>query len=488
MRSSLLLVVLLGCHSTEAPTLRVGSKVFTESVILGELATQLAQNTGADVGHRRELGGTQIVWKALLAGDIDIYPEYTGTIREEIFAGQEVKSEEALRAALSAKGIGMSAPLGFNDTYALGVREELAARLGLSRISDLVAHPTLRLGLSNEFMARQDGWPGLRARYQLPQEPRGLAHDLAYRALETGDIELTDLYSTDAEIPYYKLRVLEDDLHYFPEYQAVFLYRLDLAQRSPDALKALRQLEGTLSAQEMSALNASAKLEHIPEAKVAADFLGATRAPAEAGLLSRLWARTLEHLFLVLLSLGASLLVALPLGIFAAKRPRLGQVVLGLIGVIQTIPTLALLVFLIPVFGIGTVPAIFALFLYSLLPIVRNTHAGLLGIPSGLLESAQVLGLSAGARLWQIELPLASPQILAGIKTSAVLCIGYATLGALIGAGGYGQPILTGIRLDDTRLLLEGAIPSAGLALLAQGLFEVVERRLLPRGLRSNPS
>jgi osmoprotectant transport system permease protein len=139
---------------------------------------------------------------------------------------------------------------------------------------------------------------------------------------------------------------------------------------------------------------------------------------------------------------------------------------------------------MIPLFGIGAGPAIAALFLYSLLPIVRNTHAGLTGIPASLLESARALGLPPTAVLTRVELPLASPTILAGIQSAAVINVGTATLGALIGAGGLGQAIFTGIRLDDIGLILEGAIPASLLALLVQGVFELVERSVVPRGLR----
>jgi len=193
---------------------------------------------------------------------------------------------------------------------------------------------------------------------------------------------------------------------------------------------------------------------------------------------------SIEHIKLVMLSLGLAVLLAIPLGVLAARLKRLGQVVIGLTGILQTVPSLAMFVFMIPVFGIGTWPAIAALFLYSLLPIVRNTHAGLVGIAPELRESAAAMGLPRGVRLRRIELPLATRSILAGIKTAAVINVGTATLAALIGAGGYGQPILTGIRLDNISLILEGAIPAAILALLAQGVFEGIERWLTPRGLR----
>jgi len=172
------------------------------------------------------------------------------------------------------------------------------------------------------------------------------------------------------------------------------------------------------------------------------------------------------------------------LGILSAASRHAGQAILGVVSVIQTIPSLALLVFMIPILGIGEAPAIVALFFYSLLPIVRNTYTGLHDISTPLRESAEALGLSPFLRLKLIYLPLASRTIMAGVKTSVVINIGTATLGALIGAGGFGQPILTGIRLDDLGLILEGAVPAALMALLAQGLFELADRWLVPKGLR----
>jgi osmoprotectant transport system permease protein len=474
----------------------VGSKVFTESVILGEIVTQLAADAGADATHHAQLGGTQVVWKALLAGEIDVYPEYTGTIAQEILglAGGAAADEDSLRRALAERHVIMSAPLGFNDTYAIGMKAATAERLKIARLSDLAAHPELNLGFSSEFMDRADGWPALRDAYGLAAlaNVRGLDHDLAYRALDSGSIDATDLYSTDAEIRYYGLRVLEDDRHHFPAYQAVLLLRDDLAKRAPRAVAALGRLHGAIDEQAMIDLNARAKIDKMPERRVAEDFLaqklGVTgqprRASASNGMLARLLGNTRDHMVLVGLSLAAAILLAVPLGIFAARRPRAGQLILGVVGVVQTIPSLALLVFMIPFFGIGAPPAVIALFLYSLLPIVRNTCTGLRDIPPSLVEAAAAIGLRPGPRLRLVELPMASRAILAGIKTSAVINVGTATLGALIGAGGYGQPIMTGIRLDNVGLILEGAVPAAVLALAAQGVFEVLERVLVPRGLR----
>jgi osmoprotectant transport system permease protein len=482
-------LVLLALVGTAGGPLTVGSKKFTESVVLGEVCTQLLQAQGLPARHRRELGGTRVVWGALLAGDLDLYVEYTGTLREEILAGRDLEAEGGLERVLQGLGVRMSAPLGFDNSYALGMRPGRADELGVAAISDLTRWPELAFGFGNEFMDRGDGWPALRARYGLPQtDVRGLDHDLAYRALAQGDVDVVDLYATDAEIAFYGLRVLRDDLDHFPAYQAVQLWRSDLEARAPGAQSALRRLEGRIDDERMRALNARARIERVDESRVAAGFLadelGLSVVVGERGLLARLARRTLEHLVLVGVSLALAILLGLPLGVLAALRPRLGQALLGIVGVLQTVPSLALLVLLIPLLGIGALPAIVACFLYSLLPIVRNTCTGLTDIPASLTDSAIALGLPRAARLVRVELPLASRSILAGIKTSAVIDIGLATLGALIGAGGYGQPILTGIRLADTGLLLEGALPAAALAVGAQLAFELGERVLVPRGLR----
>jgi len=479
-----------GPAAPAGPAVTVASKKFTESVVLGELLLHAARAAGAEATHRRELGGTRIVWNALLRGDVDAYCEYTGTLREEILAGEEVApGYEALARALASQGVVLGPALGFENTYAIGMRRDVADSLGVRTISDLRAHPDLALAFTNEFLDRGDGWPSLRDAYALPHaNVRGVDHDLAYRGLEAGSVQAIDLYSTDAEIRYYDLRVLEDDRRHFPEYAAVLLWRDDLPARAPAVVAAFADLAGRVPATAMVAMNARAKLDRVSESEVAADHLRdatGVAATATTETAARRFAKNLaDHLRLVVVSLTAAILVSLPLGVLAAKRERTGQAVLAVTGILQTIPSLALLVLMIPLLGIGARPAIVALFLYSLLPIVRNTSAGLKAIPSGVIESARALALPPAARLFRVELPIASPAILAGIKTAAVINVGTATLGALIGAGGFGQPILTGIRLDDPALILEGAVPAAGLALAVQTGFEAAERWLVPAGLR----
>jgi osmoprotectant transport system permease protein len=475
----LLLLCLLVAAPLQAAT--VGSKKFTEGVILGEVARLALERAGVPATHRRELGGSRILWDALRAGEIDVYPDYTGTLRFEILSAQRLAHDDALPAALAEQGLALSRPIGFSNGYALAMRADVARRLGVATIGDLARHPELAIGLSNEFVDRQDGWPALSRAYGLQGlKVRGIDHDLAYRALAAGQIAVTDAYTTDAEIATYKLVVLRDDRGFFPRYDAVFVYRSGLPARAVAALNAI-----SIDEAEMRELNRKVTVDRIGETEAArlALGLGGQRAAPETRW-QRIAARTLEHLALVAVSLFAALIVALPLGIFAARRRRLGGLVLSATGVLQTIPSLALFVILIPLLGIGARPTIAALFLYSLLPIVRNTHAGLTGISPALIDSAEALGLSPWARLRRIELPLALPTIMAGVRTAAVVAVGLATLGAVIGAGGYGQPILTGIRLNDTALILEGAVPAAAMALIIEALFHLLQSAVTPPGLR----
>jgi osmoprotectant transport system permease protein len=464
-----------------AEPLKVGSKRFTESYILGEILVRAA----GDAAHRPGLGNTGILYSALASGAIDVYPEYTGTIAREILKLDGDPTLEALNRGLAPKGLGVAVRLGFNNGYALAMREERAQALGVRTLSDLAKHADLKLGLSQEFIGRADGWPGLKSAYALPFDaPSGLDHGLAYEALAAGKIDVMDIYTTDAKIERFQLRVLEDDRKYFPRYDAVLFYRLDLPQRLPAAWDKLRGLEGRIDERAMIRMNAAAELQGRSFAE-AAQLLDGEGKESRGGrsFLAILfgpdfWRLTGQHLLLVFVSLAGSIVAGVPLGILAEKKKRLSQLILGVVGVIQTIPSLALLAFLIALLGaIGTVPALIALFLYALLPIVRNTYAGLEGIGKGMRQAPLALGLTAGQRLTLVELPLAMPSILAGIKTSAVINVGTATIAAFVGAGGYGERIVSGLALNDHATLLAGAIPAAVLALIVQGAFELGERR-----------
>lgn len=488
----LLLLACPGCGGHDR-VVQVGSKQFTASEVLGDLVTHLCTAAGVAARHREQLGDTSKTWTALLEGDLDVYVEYTGTLMQEILSGETIRNPADLRAALAARGLLMSRSLGFSDNYALGMREARAKELGIRSISDLTKHPGLRLGLSNAFVERADGWHGLKQRYNLPfATPRTLEHTLAYQGLAKDSLDVIDVYTADAKILEYEVLVLEDNRRYFPSYEAVLLYRGDLGTKSPRALESILRLEGTIDERQMQEMNLRVERDRVQPTVVAADFLARrlnvhVEAQPET-MADRIWRTTWQHLLLVAVSLGLAIPTAVPLGVAAARRPALEHAILGGVGVVQTFPALALLSLLILVFGIGPVPAIAALYVYSLLPIVRNTCTGLTDIPLSLRESAEALGLSAWARLRLIELPMASRSILAGVKTAAVINVGFATLGGLIAAGGYGESIMSGLGKNDYRLILAGAVPAVVMALAVQGLFELAERRLVPRGLRLKPA
>lgn len=479
---------LLACcaHTdNEAPPVRVASKAFTESIILGECAVQALAHHGLPVQHKMSLGGSRVLWEALRTGEIDAYPEYLGTFQEMLNTRH---TGDNLDTLLLQHGLARTRSLGFSNSYGLAMRTHQARQLGIVTLSNLRKHPHLRTGFSPEFRHRKDCWPNIKTIYKLPQTSSNvLEHDLVYQTLRQKSVDLIDVYTTEAQLAQNWLVVLQDDRNAFPRYDAFFLYRHDLHQKNPQAVAALRSLENQISQKQMIALNQRAVQPGKNERKVAQTFMaqaGFVKNPKQFISQHPFWRQTKEHLQMVIISMILAIAAAVPLGLWAGNNPLAGRLVLGITGVLQTIPSLALLVFMIPLLGIGTLPAVMALFLYSLFPIVRNTATGLRSIPLELQESAQVIGLGRFARLWRIELPLISRHILAGMKTAAVINIGTATLGALVGAGGYGQAILTGIRLNNTSQILQGAIPAACMALLAQGLFGLLDNVMVPKGLR----
>ena len=498
-------------------TIVVGSKSFSESRLLAEIMAQLIEaHTELTVERKLGLQGTMAAFGALTSGDVDLYPDYTGTGLVEILKHAEpVKDPLHTFLLVDARsraehGVAWLKPFGFNNTYALVMRAEQARRLGLTKISDLADHPELRVGVSHEFLDRQDGWKGLAPRYGLEGlDVKGIEHGLAYEAIRSDAVDVIDAYSTDGKLPRFDLAILEDDLDFFPPYHGAPLVRLQTLARHPQLEGLLGRLAFRMDDDAMQALNARVEIDKLPYATVAAEFLERegllSAAQAEAAsadevkraqgffaLLAQRRGETLgliwDHLLLTLAAVALATLVSVPLGIFCTRRPGLAQVVLGGAGVIQTIPSLALLAFMIPIPGLGLSPqsAIVALFLYALLPIVRNTYTGIQGVDPNLTEAAKGMGLTDGQILFKVQLPLALSTIMAGIRTSTVITVGVATLAAFIGAGGLGEPILTGLQLNEPSLIMTGAVPAACLAIVVDQLLGLAERGLTPRGIRAS--
>lgn len=494
IRAAFIALLCVSAIARGQETLTIGSKSFTESVLLGELLAERARRDGVRVEHKASLRGTRLVFEAVRSGAVDVYPEYTGTLLREVFADQGLSTQAELRDALADIGLAMSEPIGFNNTYAIGVMPPTAERLGLATISDLRKAPDLTFGFTNEFIERNDGWRALRDAYGLPQTSiQGIDHDLGYQALGSGAIDAKEIYTTDAKIQSMGITVLSDDLGHFPRYDAVWIYRIDLADRMPGAIDAIGALTGVLDEAAMSALNAQVDVEGREERSVARNYFDTGGVAGGALTLNErirqaareVPLRTAEHTILVGISMLLAIAIAVPLGVLAARSQKFEQIVLGVSGVLQTIPSLALLALLVSLLAItGQIPTIVALFVYSLLPIVRTTHAGLTQISQAVRDSARSLGLPRARMLLDVELPLALPSIFAGIKTAVVINVGTATLGGFIAAGGYGVPILAGIRRADTVLILAGLVPSALMAVALTLLLDALERVLSSSGTR----
>lgn len=503
-----------GQPTTSAATSRpivVGSKPFGESYLLAEVFAQLLESRGHAVQRRFGLGGTEIIFPALRQGSIDVYPEYTGAgLLVVLKAPPEpdpAKVYDIVWREFRARfGVQWLPPLGFENTYAMSVRTETAERLGLRTLSDFArVGRSLRAGFTADFIGRQDGLPGLSAAYGLaPRSVNALSPAVKYQALMAGSVDIIDAYSTDGLLARYPITVLEDDRRFFPPYDAAALVGGALAREAPSAIAALTEMSGRIDVVRMRRWNARVEVNGEDASLVAADALGelglslAAASPAvpaavegrAMSLWAYLWSRRTEltrlgarHLLLAGVSLLSAVAVAVPVGLLAS-RSAAAPAIVGGVGLLQTIPGLALLAFLLPIMGIGFVPAVVALFLYSLYPIVQNTVAGVRAADAGAASAAEALGMTPRQVLWHVRVPLATPVMMAGIRTAAVVNVGTATLAALIGAGGLGDPIVAGLALSDTRMILSGAIPAAVLALAVDGLLGRLQWVVTPRALR----
>lgn len=482
---------LVACNAE--PPLVVASKPFPESRLLGEMFAELLEASGRPVERRLALGATAVLLEGLRSGALDVYPEYTGTgwiaiLEREpesdaarVLAG--VRTEFAQRWELA-----WLEPLGFENTYALAVRRATVEELDLATISDLARVGGERVGgFSPDFKARADGLPGLARVYGLAlAEARAMDPALKYRALAEGAVDVVDGYSTDGELAALDLVVLKDDRRFFPPYEACALVGPELLRRG--GAPVLERLSGRITAAHMRRWNAALSagertLEEQARLALAELGLDVGAVGSRPGIdWARIARHTGEHLLLVALALLLGAAVAIPLGVWLERQRAWAEALVRLTGVLQTIPSLALLALLIPLLGIGTGPAVLALFLYSLFPIVRATYTGVRDADPAACAAATACGMTPGEVLRHVRLPLAAPIVLSGVRTAAVITVGTATLATFIGAGGLGEPIQEGLSMLDNRLILSGALPAALLALLVDALLGWLERRVAPRG------
>jgi osmoprotectant transport system permease protein len=510
--------------ASHAPVV-VASKPFGESYLLAEMFAQLLESHGIAVERKMGLGQTEIAIAALREGAIDVYPEYTGTgllavlhdsLTDSLASDPRKVFAHVAREFESRYKMRWLPPLGFQNSYAIAVRRSTAAQYHLRTMSDLARESGhLTAGFTADFIGRPDGLAGLARAYGVrPRAVRPLAPAVKYQALATGAVDVIDGYSTDGLLSKYDLVALVDDKHFFPPYEAAALVGARLAHDRPDAISALTALSGMLDESRMRVLNRRIEVDGEDVKRVAADALrdlslvaskprGNDSVTAQdrrslstkGSLLSYLWQRraaiwtlVLQHLLLVALALGAAILVALPLALALERARTAAEPVIRALGVLETIPSIALLAFMIPLFGIGVKPALVALWIYALYPIVRSAYSGVRDADPLAVEAGEALGMTPWQRLLSVRLPLAAPVIMAGIRTAAVITVGAATLAAFIGAGGLGEPIVAGLALADTNMILSGALPAAALALVVDGVLALVERAVAPAHQRHTAS
>ncbi len=496
-------------HDTKA--IVVASKPFGESYLLCEMFAQLLEAHGLNVTRRPGLGATEVAFTALRRDAIDVYPEYTGTgllivlhdsLADSLAHDPRAVYQHVARASLERYGVRWLPPLGFQNTYAIAIRHETADRYNIHTLSDLARESShLVAGFTPDFIGRADGLPGLARVYGVHlRAVRPLAPAVKYQALAAGSVDVVDGYSTDGLLARYNLVTLVDDRHFFPPYEAAAVVSSRLVREQPDAIATLTLLSDRLSESRMRDLNRRVEVNGEDVHRVASDALAelglvnssASRGASSsggnaAGFWQYTWQRraqlgslTLRHLFLVAVALGAAILLAIPLGLLLERARGVAELVIRALGVIQTIPSIAMLAFMIPLLGIGITPALVALWLYALYPIARNTFSGVRDADPAAVEAAEALGATPRQRLLWVRLPLAAPVIMAGVRTAAVITVGAATLAAFIGAGGLGEPIVAGLALADTRMVLFGALPAAVLALVVDGVLALVERAVTP--------
>ena len=479
------LVLLTQAFALAAEPIVIGSKNFNESYILGEVMAQLLEAEGYEVERKFNLGGTKVAYEALLKGGLDVYAEYTGTLQKVVYQVENDLSVDDLREIGRPLGITMLDPFGFNNSYAMATTKTVAGDRSLKTISDLVPHSDLRVFVTHEFVDRADGWPGLMEVYGFKWRPKGIEHAIAYRAMDEGRVDVTDAYTTDGEIERYDLHLLEDDKRFFPKYYAAPLARIDLG---PDVLAILNRAAGTIPDNAMVKLNADVIFRGLSTFEAAQKHLKTLSIESGAEEIStgyEIWEKALEHLALTLTALISATIFAIVLSLTVFSITWLARPITYFAGLLQTIPSIALLALMVPIFDIGFTPAVVALFLYSLLPIIRNSITALSTIDPILLRVAEGAGFTKFGMIWHVNIPLALPAILAGIRVSAVICIGTATLAAFIGAGGLGDFIVQGLALNNMTMVLIGAGTAAGLAIVVELIFEGIESFVLPGYLKA---
>lgn len=480
--------------------IRVASRDFPESILLAEiLSSAIEKYSDYEVDRKFNLGGVKICFSAIENNELDIYQDYSGSLINNIL-GRKSKDEYILDF-LKTKiyldyGLKLSDELGFNNNFVLVANKSWAEKHKLKNISDLALKlkndPEFnpRVAFRADFIHRSDGYKSIKETYGIDFENLNvMEYNIAYANLKSNRLDLIDSFSTDPRLMDKDLVLISDDRSAFLKYDALYVYRSEILETYPELIKIFSKLESSLSDKTILDLNlqiASGKSyqevanSFLDKIDLNSKPLKLSSRPIPKSLLKEnieMFTKAFyEHL---LLSYGSFFLAAvfgIIIGVLISYDLKISKFVLALISSLQTIPSLALLALLIPVFGLGYKSALGALLVYALLPIIQNTFSGINSISSEYILLARSLALTEFQILKDIKLPMARNFILAGLKTSVVICIGTATLATFVGAGGLGDIIKAGIDLNSNYLIILGSAPAALLALFSSFVFSKLER------------
>ena len=464
---TIFLSLLLFSKLTYSDEILIGAKKFTEGNISAHIVSQLISRIDPSQKTRvlENLGGTGIVTAAIKSKEVDIYVDYTGTLINSFKSDRRRLEDDLLK-----EGIYLGPELGFNNSYGLAVGPK-SSRLKISDIKE-----SDRIGVSHEFYKRKDGYESLKDHYGFNITPTAVEHSLLYNSLSSDHLDIIEVYTTDAKIRKNNLRVLKDDKKFFPRYDAVVLVNKEFMEDNAELVDSLfTEIEKNIDNNKIMNANYLVEEQGLTYAQ-AAGHVTKTHVDGSSNELLDILPYFLDHFKYLIITVILCVVVGVPLGAISAKSKKMEKWIVGTVSVLQTIPSLALLVFLIPIFGLGEVTTLIALVLYGLLPIVKNTYNGVKNIPTELIEFSDLIQMSKLQKLFIIELPLAKEEILTGVRITSVMTVGLTVIASFIGAGGLGMLIVTGLSLNDTDMILRGAIPSALMALVIEFFFQ----RILP--------
>lgn len=461
------LILMSLTHPLLAREIKIGAKKFTEGNISAYLILQELKkiNKNLDIEVLENLGGTGIVTSAIKNKKIDIYIDYTGTLVNSFQTNYK-----NLEQTLYSHNIILGPNLGFNNSYGLAVK----ANNSISRISEIsLKH---RVGISHEFFKRNDGYKYLSKAYDLQNVPVTLEHSLLFQSLNSESLDVIEVYTTDAKILKNNLKVLSDDRDFFSRYDAVVLVNVEFYNKNKKMIdKLFTNIKERFTNKDIIEANYLVEIDGLRYDEAAGKLSGVKLlAKKKENVFFEILPYFLEHLKYLVITIFLCVLIGIPIGGFAAKSKAFERVSMTLISIFQTIPSLALLVFLIPLFGLGELTTIIALTLYGLLPIAKSTHSAISNIPKELSEFSDLIRMSKIQKFLLVEIPLAAPEILTGIKITSIATIGVTVIAAFVGAGGLGTLIVTGLSLNKTSLILKGAIPSALMALIVELFFQKI--------------